>query len=85
MDMATLTWSDGPEYPFGSGYIAFYSTTYTANAAYIIGGYYTKDIIAQFNNDKWHQIGSLNQARWAHVSLTVGDETIIIGGAQKGG
>ena len=21
MDMATLTWSDGPEYPFGSGYI----------------------------------------------------------------
>ena len=85
MDMATLTWSDGPEYPFGSGYIAFYSTAETKTAAYIIGGYYTKDVIAQFKNNQWHQNDSLRQARWAHTSLTVGDETIIIGGAQKGG
>ena len=46
MDMKTLTWMDGPNYPFGSGYIEFYSTAETANAAYIIGGYYTKEIIA---------------------------------------
>ena len=84
MDMTTLTWMDGPNYPFGSGYIAFYSTAETANAAYIIGGYYTKDIIAQFKDDQWYQLDSLNQGRWAHVSLTIGDETIIVGGAQKG-
>ena len=44
--MKTLTWMDGPNYPFGSGYIEFYSTAETANAACIIGGYYTKEIIA---------------------------------------
>lgn len=84
MDMTTFTWTDGPNYPFGSGYIAFYSAAETVNAAYIIGGYYTKDIIAQFKDDQWYQLGSLNQGRWAHASLTIGDETIIIGGAQKG-
>ena len=35
--MRTLSWSDGPDYPFGD-YISAYSTAQTYNAAYIIGG-----------------------------------------------
>ena len=57
-----------------------YSTTSTSEAAYIIGGYYTKEIIAEFKNEAWSQLGILKQGRHAHASISLGDETMIIGG-----
>ena len=30
-------------------------------AAYIIGGFYTLDIVAEFRDNKWTQVGSLNK------------------------
>ena len=57
-----------------------YSTTSTSEAAYIIGGYHTKEIIAEYKNDAWSQLGSLNKGRHAHASISLGDETMIIGG-----
>ena len=39
--------------------ISRYSTASTLNAAYIIGGQYTNDIIAEFKDNKWRQLGNL--------------------------
>ena len=49
-------------------------------AAYIIGGYNTLDIIAEFQNYKWRQVGSLKRGRRNHGSIIVGEQTMIIGG-----
>ena len=57
-----------------------YSTTSTSQAAYIIGGYHTKEIIAEYNNDAFSQLGALKKGHHAHVSISLGDETMIIGG-----
>ena len=57
-----------------------YSTASTAQAAYIIGGQNTKAIIAEFKNDVWRQFGTLAQGRWYHGSITLGDETMVLGG-----
>jgi len=50
------------------------------DAVYIIGGYYTKDIVAEFKNDQWRRLADLNQGRYGHGSITIGGETMIIGG-----
>ena len=39
--------------------ISYYSTASTSEAAYIIGGDYTKNIIAEFKNGSWRQMGTL--------------------------
>ena len=57
-----------------------YSTTSTSEAAYIIGGYYTKEIISEFKNDAWSELGALKKGRHAHASISLGDETMVIGG-----
>ena len=60
-----------------------YSATATAQAAYIIGGYTDTasiNIIAEFRNNQWSNIGSLTRARDHHGSITVGDLTMVIGG-----
>ena len=57
-----------------------YSTASTDDAAFIIGGYNTRDTIAQFRNNQWRKLGSLNKGRYYHGSITVGQETMIIGG-----
>lgn len=36
-----------------------YSTASTSDAAYIIGGRYTGDVIAEFKNNQWRQLGKL--------------------------
>ena len=57
-----------------------YSTSSTAEAVYIIGGYPTTDTIAEFKNNQWSKLSSLNEARYYHGSIRVGDLTMIIGG-----
>ena len=50
------------------------------DAVYIIGGRFTQDIVAEFKNDQWHRLDNLNQGRWLHGSITIGGQTMIIGG-----
>ena len=57
-----------------------YSTASTSEAAYIIGGFYTRDIIAQFKNDAWSQFGTLAKGRAWHGSISLGNDFIVIGG-----
>ena len=57
-----------------------YSTASTSEAAYIIGGRYTGDIIAEFKNDSWRQIGTLARGYYAHGSIILENEVMIIGG-----
>ena len=57
-----------------------YSTASTDDAAFIIGGNDVYDTIAEFRNDQWRNLGSLNKGRFYHGSITVGQETMIIGG-----
>ena len=54
-----------------------YFTSSTSDAAYIIGGIYTRDIIAEFKNDAWRQLGTLEKG---HGSIILNDETMVIGG-----
>ena len=69
-----------------------YATAYTKNSVYIIGGrqndygYYPKHrqmtaIIAQYNNDKWTEVGKLEKPRENHAAITVDGITMIFGGA----
>ena len=60
--------------------IAYYSTASTSESAYIIGGSYTKDIIAEFKDNSWRQIGTLAKGRDSHGSITLNDEIMVIGG-----
>ena len=61
-------------------YIAGYSTASTSEAAYIIGGIQTDEIIAEFKNNSWRQMGTLAKRRHLHGSITLNDETMVIGG-----
>ena len=61
-------------------YIYGYSTASTDDAAFIIGGYDVYDTIAEFRDNKWRNLGSLTKGRYYHGSITVGQETMIIGG-----
>ena len=57
-----------------------YSTASTSKAAYIIGGAKTRDVIAEFKNDIWRNLGSLVKPRDSHASISLNGETMIIGG-----
>ena len=61
-----------------------YSTASTADAAYIIGGDFSRDVIAEFRNNVWRQLGSLVQGRDSHASISFNGETMIIGGWSDG-
>ena len=43
--------------------ISHYSTASTSNAAYIIGGRYTSDVIAEFKASQWRRLGNLFKER----------------------
>ena len=60
--------------------ISLYSTAQTLDAVYIIGGRYTKNIVAEFKDDQWRRLEDLNQGREGHGSITIGGQTMIIGG-----
>jgi len=57
-----------------------YSTASTSEAAYIIGNYDTRDIIAEFKNDSWRQFGRLTKGRHYHGSISLGNEFMVVGG-----
>ena len=40
-------------------------------------------IIAEYRNDKWSLLESLNTDRFGHGSITYGDSTMIIGGGGR--
>ena len=63
----------------------YYSTTSTSEAAYFIGGANTRNVIAEFKNDAWRQLGTLTKGRYAHGSITLGAETMVIGGNSDDG
>ena len=65
--------------------IAYYSTASTPEAAYIIGGYYTRNIIAEFKHDSWRQMGTLAKGRASHGSITLENELMVIGGSSADG
>ena len=60
--------------------ISQYSTANTPDAAYIIGGLYTRNLVAEFRNDQWAQLDDLNKGRYYHGSIDVGTQTMIVGG-----
>ena len=57
-----------------------YSAVSTSEAAYVIGGYHTEDIIAEFKNGNWRQFGTLSKGRCVHGSIKMDDEFMVIGG-----
>jgi len=60
--------------------ISAYSTAKSADAAYIIGGAYTKNLVAEFKDGQWVQLDDLNEGRSFQNSITVGTQTMIVGG-----
>ena len=58
----------------------YYSTTSTSDAAYFIGGQNTRRVIAEYKNDVWRLLGTLTTGRERHGSITLGTETMVIGG-----
>ena len=61
-----------------------YSATQTSDAVYIIGGRLTMNIVAEFKENVWRLLDDLKQGRYAHGSITVGGQTMIIGGSRSG-
>ena len=61
-------------------YISEYSTAQSQDAAYIIGGWYTKNLVAEFKNNQWTQLNDLNKGRDCHGSITIAARTMIVGG-----
>merc|ERR1712113_565853 len=82
-----MGWSTGPDYPFHNSIYA-YSTASTESAAYIIGGYdrgiitryKSVSIIAEYKNNGWRKFGDLARTRYYHSSITLGEETVVLGG-----
>ena len=60
--------------------ISRFSTANSPDAAYIIGGDPNQNLVAEFRNDQWAQLDDLNKGRYAHGSITVGTQTMIVGG-----
>ena len=63
--------------------VYYYSTAATDEAAYIIGGYQGSDYsstIAEFKNDQWRRLGDLTQGRSYHGSISIGRQTMVVGG-----
>ena len=65
--------------------MSYYSTASTSESAYFIGGRQTKNVIAEFKNDAWRQLGNLTRGRYKQASITLGAETMIIGGDSSDG
>ena len=63
--------------------ISSYSATQTFDAVYIIGGAYTRNIVAEFKENIWRRLADLKQGRSRHGSITVGRQTMIIGGNEN--
>lgn len=64
-----------------------YAATWTADAVFIFGGYYSKSqaVIAKYSNDEWSNEGSLIQGRYSHAAISHNGVTLIIGGSTDDG
>ena len=62
-----------------------YSTASTSEAAYVIGGRHTRNIIAEFRDGIWRQSGTLAKGRDYHGSIKLGNDIMVIGGYPAGG
>ena len=63
--------------------ISHYSTAQTSDAVFIIAGWLgarAQNFVAEFKENVWRRLDNLKQARHAHESITVGGQTMIIGG-----
>ena len=63
----------------------YYATTSSDDSVYIFGGRtgafpWNSAIIAKYNDGSWYNIGQLAQARAGFSAMTLGTNTIIIGG-----
>ena len=63
--------------------MCYYSTASTSNAAYFIGGLFSKEVIAEFKNNTWRQLGTLTKGRSDHGSISLGNEMMVIGGSSS--
>ena len=52
-------------------------------AAYIIGGFYTRHIIAEFKDGTWRQSGTLAKGRYSHGSIALENDVMVIGGSSS--
>ena len=43
------------------------------------------DVVAEFKNGAWRRLDNLNLGREGHGSITVGGQTMIVGGYAPGG
>ena len=75
-------WVSAPDYPFHTALDA-YATASTITSAYIIGGRDGEsrphDTVAKYNNG-WYLAGTLNQKRSESGAITIGSQTMILGG-----
>ena len=63
-------------------YIAYYSTANSPDAAYIIGGgLNNQNLVAEFREDQWRRLDNLKHGRIGHSSITIGAQTMIVGGS----
>ena len=62
-----------------------YTTAATDDTAFIIGGYGYASTVAEFHDNQWRELGALTYPRCYHGSITVGQETMIIGGLSAAG
>ena len=77
-------WNVVADYPFSSS-ISNYATTSTEESVYIIGGYPTTPIIAEYKNHQWYNAGQLKQSRSNSAAITFGSLTMVIGGSGASG
>ena len=77
MDLTTNSWSEGPDFPYGT--ISSYSTISTSESVYVIGGYGVYDNVAEFKNYQWRLAGNLKHGRFDHESILIGNQVFIIG------
>ena len=99
LDMVSLQWSDGPDFPFHrldrtrisaicllnhlSSYISRYQTTHTTDAVYILGVGTYLRGVAKFQNNNWIELYKLYQMRFFGGAITIGNKAMIIGGSSN--
>jgi len=75
-------WIEGTDYPYAT-IISGYSVVSTpSNVIYFggFGGFGASDIVAEYKDHTWTQLGTLNQQRKGHSSIQMDNKIFILGG-----
>ena len=84
LEMSTMTWTSAADFQLQAecyfSEIRGYSTAHTADAVFIIGGLCNEENVVQYKDDVWTKVGELNQRRLYHSSISINDQTMIVGG-----